>query len=43
METFSHNAAWTWFISILMCMVLFVLPVSCIYYYFVHNHDKNEK
>lgn len=43
MESFSYNDSTTWFISILMSLVFFVLPVSCIYYFFVHGHDKNMK
>ncbi len=43
MDSFSLNSAWTWFISILMSLILFVLPVSCIYYLFVHKQDKKGK
>lgn len=43
MDPISHNDAMIWFISILMSLVLFVLPVECIYYYFVHKQDKKKK
>jgi len=43
MDSFFHNDVWTWFISILLSLILFVLPVSFIYFLFVHKQDKKGK